>query len=90
MSLGGRIPGQLLPRLPCAGPRLLERFVVGEKLADGQRKPSDVAGLAEAVHELLSDREALGQAREGARRAREELTWDAAAQAHLALYEEIA
>ena len=39
----------------------------------------DVAGLAEAVHELLSDREALEQARAGARRAREELTWDAAA-----------
>src|SRR5207244_13278609 len=49
----------------------------------------DVAGLAEAVHELLSDHEALEQARAGARRAREALTWDAAAQAHLALYEEI-
>ena len=50
----------------------------------------DVTGLAEAVHELLSDHEALEQARAGARRAREELTWDAAAAAHLALYEEIA
>jgi len=50
----------------------------------------DVAGLAAAVHELLSDPAALEQARAGARRAREELTWDAAAQAHLALYEEIA
>jgi glycosyltransferase involved in cell wall biosynthesis len=49
----------------------------------------DVAGLAQAVHELLSDPAALEQARAGARRAREELTWDAAAQAHLALYEEI-
>jgi len=49
----------------------------------------DVAGLAEAVHELLSDPAELEQARAGARRAREELTWDAAAQAHLALYEEI-
>jgi glycosyltransferase involved in cell wall biosynthesis len=49
----------------------------------------DVAGLAAAIHELLSDREALEQARAGARRARDELTWDAAAQAHLALYEEI-
>ena len=50
----------------------------------------DVTGLAEAVHELLSDHEALEQARAGARRAREELTWDAAAAAHMALYEEIA
>jgi glycosyltransferase involved in cell wall biosynthesis len=50
----------------------------------------DLAGLAAAVHELLSDREALEQARAGARRARDELTWDAAAQAHLDLYEEIA
>jgi glycosyltransferase involved in cell wall biosynthesis len=52
--------------------------------------PGDVAGLAAAVHELLADREALERARDGARRAREELTWDAAAAAHLALYEEIA
>jgi glycosyltransferase involved in cell wall biosynthesis len=50
----------------------------------------DVAGLAAAVHELLSDQDALERAREGARRAREELTWDAAARAHLAVYEEIA
>ena len=33
---------------------------------------------------------ALEEARAGARRAREELTWDAAARAHLAIYEEIA
>jgi glycosyltransferase involved in cell wall biosynthesis len=49
----------------------------------------DVDGLAAAVHELLSDPAALEQARAGARRAREELTWDAAAQAHLELYGEI-
>jgi glycosyltransferase involved in cell wall biosynthesis len=51
--------------------------------------PGDVAGLAEAVHELLSDHDALERARDGARRARDELTWDAAAREHLALYEEI-
>jgi len=50
----------------------------------------DVAALAGAVHELLADSVALTRAREGARRAREELTWDAAARSHLALYEEIA
>jgi glycosyltransferase involved in cell wall biosynthesis len=50
----------------------------------------DVEALAAAVHELLSDPTALEKARAGARRAREELTWDAAARAHLAIYEEIA
>ena len=50
----------------------------------------DVAALADAVRELLSDRDALERAREGARRARETLTWDAAAHAHLELYKEIA
>jgi glycosyltransferase involved in cell wall biosynthesis len=52
--------------------------------------PGDVAALALAVRELLSDPEQLEQARAGARRARAELTWDAAAKAHLAVYEEIA
>jgi glycosyltransferase involved in cell wall biosynthesis len=52
--------------------------------------PGDVDGLAAAVHELLSDPDALAHARTGARRARDELTWDASARAHLALYEELA
>jgi glycosyltransferase involved in cell wall biosynthesis len=63
----------------------VRRFAAGRVVQAG-----DVAGLAEAVHELLSSTDALEQAREGARRAREELTWDAAAAAHLALYLEIA
>jgi len=50
----------------------------------------DVDALAAAVRSLLSDTEALEQARAGARRARDELTWDASARANLALYEEIA
>jgi glycosyltransferase involved in cell wall biosynthesis len=62
----------------------VRRFGAGRVVPAG-----DVAGLAEAVHELLSDSAALERARDGARRAREELTWDAAARAHLALYEEI-
>jgi glycosyltransferase involved in cell wall biosynthesis len=53
-------------------------------------RPGDVAALTLALRELLSDPDALEEAREGARRAREELTWDAAARAHLELYEEIA
>ena len=52
--------------------------------------PGDVDGLAAAVHELLTDDVALARARAGAERARSELTWDASARAHLALYEEIA
>jgi glycosyltransferase involved in cell wall biosynthesis len=63
----------------------VRRFEAGRVVPAG-----DVAALAAAIHELLGDSTALARAREGARRAREELTWDAAAQAHLALYEEIA
>ena len=62
----------------------VRRFDAGRVVPAG-----DVAGLAAALHELLSDGDALERAREGARRARAELTWDAAAQAHLAVYEEI-
>ena len=45
--------------------------------------------LAAAARELLDDSTALAEARAGARRARETLTWDAAAAAHLALYREL-
>jgi glycosyltransferase involved in cell wall biosynthesis len=51
--------------------------------------PGDVPALALAIRELLSDSDALEAARAGALRAREELTWDASARAHLALYGEI-
>jgi glycosyltransferase involved in cell wall biosynthesis len=51
--------------------------------------PDDVEGLAAAVRELLDDESALAAARAGALRARAELTWDAAAQAHLELYREL-
>jgi glycosyltransferase involved in cell wall biosynthesis len=63
----------------------VQRFGAGRVVPAG-----DVAALAVAVRELLSDADALEQARQGARRAREELTWDAAAREHLRLYEEIA
>jgi glycosyltransferase involved in cell wall biosynthesis len=46
----------------------------------------DVEALAAAAGELLADPAALESAREGARRARAELTWDRAAAAHLELY----
>ena len=51
--------------------------------------PDDVDGLAAAVRELLHDGGALEEARAGALRARAELTWDAAAAAHLAVYREL-
>jgi glycosyltransferase involved in cell wall biosynthesis len=63
----------------------VRRFGAGRVVPAG-----DVEALADAVRELLSDSDALEQARAGARRARDELTWDASARAHLALYEEIA
>jgi glycosyltransferase involved in cell wall biosynthesis len=49
----------------------------------------DVDALTEAVRELLEDPAALASAREGAERARRELTWDASAAAHLDLYREL-
>jgi glycosyltransferase involved in cell wall biosynthesis len=52
--------------------------------------PGDVEALAASVRELLDDPAALAGARAGAERARRELTWDAAAAAHLAVYEELA
>jgi glycosyltransferase involved in cell wall biosynthesis len=50
----------------------------------------DLQALAEALRELLADEQALANARAGAERARETLTWEAAAAAHLALYRELA
>jgi glycosyltransferase involved in cell wall biosynthesis len=62
----------------------VRRFGAGRVVPAG-----DVDALAAAVRELLDDPAALEQARAGARRAREELTWDAAAAAHLDLYREL-
>ena len=51
--------------------------------------PGDVDALAAATRELLENPAELEAARAGARRAREVLTWDASAQAHLELYGEL-
>ena len=51
--------------------------------------PGDVDALASAARELLESPQALDEARAGARRARDALTWDAAAAAHLDLYREL-
>lgn len=50
----------------------------------------DVDALTHATQELLGDAVALSSARAGAERARDELTWDAAALKHLELYRELA
>ena len=52
-------------------------------------EPGDVEAFAAAVRELLDDPQALADARAGAERARTELTWDAAAAAHVAVYREL-
>jgi glycosyltransferase involved in cell wall biosynthesis len=49
----------------------------------------DVDALAAAVEELLGDTAALAAARDGAERARRELTWEASAERHLELYAEL-
>jgi glycosyltransferase involved in cell wall biosynthesis len=49
----------------------------------------DVEALTESIRTLLGDGDALERARAGAEVARRELTWDASAVAHLALYEEL-
>jgi glycosyltransferase involved in cell wall biosynthesis len=64
---------------------VVDRFGAGRVVA-----PGDVDALSDALRELLDDGDALAAARAGARRARDELTWEAAAAAHLAVYEEIA
>jgi glycosyltransferase involved in cell wall biosynthesis len=49
----------------------------------------DLNALAEAVGRLLDDPAELTLAREGALRARAELTWDASAAAHVVMYESL-
>jgi glycosyltransferase involved in cell wall biosynthesis len=60
------------------------RFGAGRVVPAG-----NVDALAAAARELLDDPQALEDARAGARRARETLTWDAAAEAHIQLYREL-
>jgi len=62
----------------------IQRFGAGRIVPAG-----DVEALAAAARELLDNDAALERARDGARKAREALTWDAAAAAHIRLYEEL-
>ncbi|HUF01334.1 MAG TPA: glycosyltransferase family 4 protein [Gaiellaceae bacterium] len=63
--------------------------VVGRFGAGAVVEPGNVEGLAEALRRLLGDADALAAARHGAAAAREELTWEASAAAHLDLYREL-
>jgi glycosyltransferase involved in cell wall biosynthesis len=63
---------------------IVAAFGAGRVVAAG-----DVAALATALSELLGDVGSLAAACAGAQRARDELTWDRAAAAHLAVYEEL-
>jgi glycosyltransferase involved in cell wall biosynthesis len=63
---------------------LVQRYQAGLVVPAG-----DVAGLERAIRQLLDDPAVLERARAGAMRARDELTWDAAAHAHLTLYDEL-
>jgi glycosyltransferase involved in cell wall biosynthesis len=51
--------------------------------------PGNVDALAQAIDSLLDAPDALAEARAGARRARDELTWAGSAEAHVALYREL-
>ena len=62
----------------------VRRFGAGRVVPAG-----DVDALEAATRDLLENASALERAREGARRAREELTWDASARSHLELYGEL-
>ena len=62
----------------------VRRFGAGEVVPVDDR-----VALTAAVRRLLDDPDALAAARAGALRARETLTWDAAAAAHLRLYREL-
>ena len=79
-ALGAGVPANAYDVGGIAEP--VRRFGAGLVVA-----PGDVEGLATAIREVLADPEPF---RGGAQRARAELTWDAAARSHLALYEEIA
>jgi glycosyltransferase involved in cell wall biosynthesis len=63
--------------------------VVGRFGAGAVVPAGDVDAMSQAIRRLLADGDALAAARAGAERARDELTWEASAMAHLELYREL-
>lgn len=63
--------------------------VVGRFGAGAVVGPGDVDGITAALERLFGDATALARARKGAESARDELTWEASAAAHLELYREL-
>jgi len=63
--------------------------VVGHFGAGAVVPAGDDEAMSAALRRLLEDDDALAAARSGAERARDELTWDASAAAHLDLYREL-
>jgi glycosyltransferase involved in cell wall biosynthesis len=63
--------------------------VVGRFGAGPVVPPGDVEAMSAALDRLIRDDGALAAARLGAERARDELTWDASAAAHIELYREL-
>ena len=80
--LGAGVPAVVYDVNGVAEP--VRRFRAGRVVPAG-----DVDALEAAARELLGDAKALEAARSGAERARDELTWEAAARAHLDLYGEV-
>ncbi|HSS74787.1 MAG TPA: glycosyltransferase family 4 protein [Gaiellaceae bacterium] len=78
-SLGAGVPAIVYDIGGLAEP--VREFGAGRVVAG-----NDVEGLTAAIEELLGDPAALDDARAGARRVRDALTWDASAAAHLDLY----
>ena len=78
-ALGAGVPAVVYDVGGLAEP--VERFGAGRVVPAG-----DVEALTRAAGDLLGDPEALEAARAGARAARDALTWDASATAHLELY----
>ena len=63
---------------------VVARFAAGTVVPAG-----DTEAMAGALRTLLQDENALAAARQGAERARAELTWEASAAAHIELYREL-
>lgn len=89
------VSGALLQALGAGVPAIVYDIgglgeIVSEFGAGAVVPPGDVDAMAAALEYLLGDDEALTTARRGAEKARDELTWEAAAAAHLDLYRELA